>query len=176
MLVGKGMKTTERVKQGNVICGNWIDLRCDVLNGRCFFSPLLLKKVGFLLRKESEWIIHIGGAIKIKTKAARRLVSGTSRSTQSGHCFESVNNGAQSPLKKPVAANHVGASLHSRVHQCAACFNAHALKKKKQKSEPRCGTKGTEKQRKGRRRRRRRHALGSQTVRSELNNGAANVG
>lgn len=73
------------------------------LEWKVFFFLLLQKKLSFLLRKESEQIIHIGGVTQIKMKAGG---SPAPSNPPTGHCFR--NKGAT------VAANRVS-SLASRI-------------------------------------------------------------
>lgn len=132
----KGMKSTERVKQGNVICGNWIDLRCNVLNGRCPPHPPSSKESGFSA-KERIRVNYSHLAARSKSKGRRRG-GGWRLELPGALSLATVLNQwimvPGVPLKKPVAANHVslvGALLHSRVCRCAAQFLMHTHSKKK---------------------------------------------
>lgn len=136
----KGMKSTERVKRGNVICGNWIDLRCDVLNGRCPPPPPPSSKESGFSAKERIRVNYSHLAARSKSKGRRRG-GGWRLELPGALILATVLNQWITvpgvPLKKPVAANHVslvGALLHSRVRRCAARFLMHTHSKKKKKN------------------------------------------
>lgn len=65
-LPGRGWKPEKRVKRRNVICGNWIDLRCNVLNGRCFFFSFFKRNSVFCSEKNPSKLFTLVASPKSK--------------------------------------------------------------------------------------------------------------